>query len=59
VIFLPDVPETSKGHVLLAKAGDVRLMTSLTATQLDVSLKSMGKGLLKELGIGKGTSSIP
>lgn len=51
VLFLPDVPETGKGHVLLAKACDVRPMAWLTANQLDASLKSMGKGLLNEFAI--------
>jgi uncharacterized membrane protein len=53
VLFVPDVPETSKGHVLLAKKGDVRLIASLTANQLDTSLKSMGKGLLADSGLAK------
>jgi hypothetical protein len=57
LIFLPDVPDTSKGHVLLAKEGDVRRVGSLTANQLDASLKNMGKGLLSEFGISKGTSA--
>jgi hypothetical protein len=56
VLFLPDVPETSKGHVMLAKADDVRRIASLTANQLDASLKSMGKGLLSESGLAKGVS---
>lgn len=54
VLFLPDVPETSRGHVLLAKAGDVKLIASLTANQLDASLKSMGRGLLSGSGLTKG-----
>ena len=53
VLFVPDVPETNKGHVLLAKESDVRLIASLSANQLDASLKSMGKGLLSEPGLAK------
>ena len=57
LIFLPDVPDTSKGHALLAKEGDLRRVGSLTANQLDASLKNMGKGLLSEFGIGKASSA--
>jgi hypothetical protein len=54
VLFLPDVPETNRGHVLLAKGDDVRRIAWLKANQLDASLKSMGKGLLRESGPAKG-----
>jgi uncharacterized membrane protein len=54
VVFLPDVPETNKGHVLLAKQDQVRLVSSVTANQLDASLKKMGRGLCSEYKISSG-----
>jgi hypothetical protein len=51
VLFLPDVPETNKGHVLLAKHDQVRVVSSITANQLDASLKKMGRGLSSEYGL--------
>jgi uncharacterized membrane protein len=51
VLFLPDAPETNKGHVLLAKQDQVRVMSSITANQLDASLKKMGRGLCSEYGL--------
>jgi hypothetical protein len=51
VLFLPDVPETNKGHVLIAKQTQVRVVSSITANQLDASLKKMGKGLCREYGL--------
>ena len=48
VVFLPDTPETNKGHVLLAKPDQLRIVSSLTANQLDASLRKSGKGLLIE-----------
>jgi hypothetical protein len=51
VVFLPDIPETNKGRILLAKQDQIRMMPSVTANQLDASLKKMGKGLLSEYGI--------
>lgn len=51
VVFVPEVPDTSKGNVLLAGRGQLTLISSLTAIQLDASLKIMGKGLLTEHGI--------
>ena len=48
VLFLPDVPETNKGHVLLAKHDHVRVVSSITGDQFDASLKKMGKGLCSE-----------
>ena len=51
MLFLPDVPETNKGHVLLAKQDEVRIVSSITANQLDASLKKMGKGLCSEYKI--------
>ena len=49
VLFLPDAPETSRGHVLLAKRDQLRVMPFITANQLDASLKNMGRGLCSEL----------
>ena len=51
VVFVPNTPDTKTGHVLLAKHGQVRVVSSITANQLDASLKNMGKGLLNEHGI--------
>ena len=51
VLFLPDVPETNKGHVLLTKNDQVRVVSSITANQLDASLKKMGRGLCSEYKI--------
>jgi hypothetical protein len=48
VLFLPDVPETNKGHVLVAKQDHVMVVSSITANQLDASLKKMDKGLCSE-----------
>src|SRR6516165_8700075 len=49
VLFLPDVPETTRGQVLLAKREQLRVLPSITANQLDASLKAMGRGLCSEL----------
>ena len=43
VLFLPDVPETNRGHVLLASESLVRLVPSITANQLDASLRRTGR----------------
>jgi uncharacterized membrane protein len=51
VVFLPEIPETSKGHVLLARQDQVRIVESMTANQLDASLKKTGEGLLSDYGI--------
>ncbi|HEY7302753.1 MAG TPA: hypothetical protein VH601_01460 [Bryobacteraceae bacterium] len=51
VVFLPDTPETNKGHVLLARQDQVRVVSSVTASQVDASLKQLGKGLLTEYRI--------
>lgn len=48
VVFLPDIPETNKGHVVLARHDQVRIVPSITANQLDASLKKMGRGLCSE-----------
>ena len=51
VLFLPDIPETNKGHVLLARQDQIRILESVTANQLDALLKKTGKGLLSDYGI--------
>jgi uncharacterized membrane protein len=51
VMFLPETPDTSSGSVLLATRDQLKFMSGITANQLDVSLKKMGKGLLSEYGI--------
>jgi hypothetical protein len=51
VLFIPDVPDTNKGQVLLAQQDDVRVLSSITANQFDTSLKKMGKGLCSEYGL--------
>jgi uncharacterized membrane protein len=51
VLFLPDIPETNKGHVLLARQDQIRILESVTANQLDASLRKTGKGLLSDYGI--------
>ena len=59
VIFLPSAPNTNSGHLLLAKQDQVRIVSSLTANQLDASLRKMGKGLLSEHGIQTPESQGP
>jgi len=51
VVFLPEIPETNKGHVLLVRRDQMRVVESMTANQLDASLKKIGKGLLSDYGI--------
>jgi hypothetical protein len=46
VLFIPDIPETNKGQVLLAKLDQVRIVPFLAANQLDESLRNLGRGLL-------------
>lgn len=53
VLFLPDIPETSHGQVLVARADKVLLLPALTANELDAFLKKMGKGLLSECDINR------
>lgn len=48
VVFLPEIPETTRGHVLLANRDQIRIVPSLTANELDTSLRKVGKGLLVE-----------
>jgi uncharacterized membrane protein len=52
VVFLPDSPETHKGHVLLAKGDQIRTLSLIPANQFDATLKKMGKGLLSEYSKG-------
>jgi uncharacterized membrane protein len=60
VVFLPDTPETSRGHILLAKHDQVRIVSSVTANQFDAMLKKLGKGLLSEHGISiSGSEQTP
>lgn len=51
VVFLPEIPETNRGRVLLASESLVKLVPTMTASQLEASLKRTGKGLLTEYGI--------
>jgi uncharacterized membrane protein len=51
VVFLPDIPDTKSGHLLLIKRDQLRVVSSVTATQLDASLKETGRGLLSEYRI--------
>ena len=54
VLFLPDIPDTSRGRVLVARADNVQAMPSLTANEFDAMLKKMGEGLLsKSTSAGK------
>jgi len=53
VVFLPETPDTSSGQILIAKREQVRIVPSVTANQLDATLKQMGKGLLSECGLNK------
>ncbi len=49
VVFVPNVPDTTSGRLLLARREEITVMASLAPTQLDASLKKMGKGLLADL----------
>jgi len=49
VVFLPDVPDTKSGHLLITKPDHLRVASSVTANQFDASLKETGKGLLSLL----------
>lgn len=57
VLFLPNTPETNAGQVLIARLDQVRLLPSLSANELDMSLKKTGKGLLNESEIREAASS--
>ena len=49
VVFLPDVPNTKSGRLLLTRHDQLRVVASVTANQFDASLKETGKGLLSVL----------
>jgi uncharacterized membrane protein len=51
VVFLPDTPQTTQGRALLATKNQLRIIPSVSANQLDASLKKIGKGLLTDLGL--------
>jgi len=53
VVFVPDTPETNRGNVLLARKEQIRVVSSITANQLDESLKKMGRGLCSEYDFPK------
>jgi len=53
VLFVPDIPDTARGKVLIAKPGQVELVPSVAANDLDACLRKMGKGLLSDLRIPK------
>lgn len=55
VVFLPNIPDTQTGKVVLATEDQVRVVSSLTANQLDAVLKKRGKGLLSECNLPKRT----
>lgn len=57
VVFLPEIPDTGRGHTLLVARDLIKLVPSITANQLDASLKKMGKGLLTEYGIARQAES--
>jgi len=48
VVFLPEIPETNKGHVLLVRQDQLRIIETMTANQLDALLRKAGKGLLSD-----------
>jgi uncharacterized membrane protein len=50
VVFLPDAPETSRGHLVLARGEQVKMLPSVRSAEFDESLKKLGKGLLRQIG---------
>lgn len=52
VVFLPQAPDTGKGQVVLAGYDQLRIVSSVTANQLDALLKNTGKGLIGSLSGG-------
>ena len=46
--FLPNSPEANEGRVLIARKNQIRIISSITANQLNASLERMGKGLLSD-----------
>ena len=57
VIFLPDIPNTDQGRVVLATENQIQVIPSVTANQLDAALKKLGKGLLSEYNVVRGRTS--
>jgi uncharacterized membrane protein len=49
VVFLPNIPETKSGRVLLTKCDQIRIVSSVTANQLDASLKETGRGMIEQV----------
>ena len=49
VVFLPEMPNTKSGRLLLVKHDQLRVVSSVTANQFDASLRETGKGLLSVL----------
>jgi uncharacterized membrane protein len=49
VVFIPDVPDTGRGEVLVAKSDQIRLLPAVSVNDLDASLRRIGKGLLSAL----------
>jgi uncharacterized membrane protein len=51
VVFAPEIPDTTRGKILIAKADQIRVLPSVAANDLDACLRRAGKGLLSELGV--------
>jgi len=51
VVFVPDIPDTAKGRILIAKTEQIKILSSVAANDLDACLRRTGKGLLSELRI--------
>lgn len=51
VVFVPDIPDTAKGRILIAKADQIKILSAVAANDLDACLRRTGKGLLSELRI--------
>jgi hypothetical protein len=52
-VFLPNSPQANEGRVLLARKNQIRIISSITANQLNASLERMGEGLLSDLAIAE------
>jgi uncharacterized membrane protein len=48
VVFAPEASDPTKGTILLVAQGDVRLLPSLSAADLEASLKKCGAGLVSK-----------
>jgi len=59
VVFLPSTPETTKGHLVVAKQEQIRVVPSITANQLDARLKKLGAGLLSDLALADDEPRTP